>query len=253
MHPDKSDRTAAAAVLLYVLDRSLRLLHPFCPYVTEALWSELRKRANESARNLGQGEYKAGQNRHQESGQLAVAAWPQPDEQLIDAAQEALFASVFDSVIAIRGVRQQLIDNAPKERKKDVGAAVAKPFHVAIRTQDAALAKRLKEQEHILIAMAEIQPPSIGAEIQAPKPSAATAIKGGMVYVALPNELLDVEKLRLEKEIKQYEQYIPKIEVKLKNENFVKNAPPELVAEERAKLHDAIEKLKTLKTALTQI
>jgi len=247
------DRNAAAAVLLYVLDRSLRLLHPFCPYVTEALWSELRKRAGEGSRNLGQGEYKACQNRHQESGQLAVAAWPHPDEQLIDASQEALFASVFDSVIAIRGVRQQLIDNAPKERKKDVGAAVAKPFHVAIRTQDAALAKRLKEQEHILIAMAEIETPSIGAEIQAPKPSAATTIKGGMVYVALPNELLDVEKLRLEKEIKQYEQYIPKIEVKLRNENFVKNAPPELVAEERAKLHDAIEKLKTLKTALTQI
>jgi valyl-tRNA synthetase len=249
----ESDRVTASAVLLYVLDRSLRLLHPFCPYVSEALWTELGKRADARTRNLGRNEYRVNQNRLQERGQLIAAPWPEPEAELVDAGREAQFASVFETVVAIRAVRQQLIDNAPKERKKDVGAAVATAFTVAIRTQDPALAQRLNEQAHILINMAEIETPAIGAEIPAVKPASATAIKGGMVYVALPAGLVDVEMLRLDKEIKQTEQYIPKIEVKLKNENFVRNAPPELVDAERAKLEESRRKLVTLKAALADL
>ena len=42
----------AKPVLLHVLDRSLRLLHPFCPFVTEALWAELNKRSTPGEREL---------------------------------------------------------------------------------------------------------------------------------------------------------------------------------------------------------
>jgi valyl-tRNA synthetase len=156
-------------------------------------------------------------------------------------------------VVAVRAVRQELIDNSPKERKKDVSAVLARPFTVVIRTAELALANRLNAQSHVLMQMANILAPQIGTDNAPPKPASATATKGGTVYVALSADLLDVERLRLGKEISKVEQHIPKIEGKLKNENFIKNAPPELVNEERQRLKEAQEKLASLKTALKEL
>jgi valyl-tRNA synthetase len=195
-------------------------------------------------------EYKGGGTR-QSDGMLATAAWPKTDEARIDAALEAQFASLFDAVIAVRAVRQELIDNSPKEKKKDVSAALSGKLSVALRMSSADVAARLKEQSHIIERMANTLPPEIeSAERAAPHPASATAIKGGTIYVALSADLVDVEKLRLAKEIKNIEQYIPRIEGKLSNENFVKNAPPEVVDEERARLNEAKEKLTNLVAAL---
>ena len=78
------------------------------------------------------------------------------------------------------------------------------------------LAKRLGEQRHILMRMADTHEPLIGGpEMSPPKPASATAIKGGTIYVTLPENLVDVEILRLNKEIKNLEQYIPRVEGKL--------------------------------------
>jgi valyl-tRNA synthetase len=250
---DPFAKATAQMVLLHTLDRSLRMLHPFCPFITEALWEELKQRADGTARNLGRTEYEAGSRRPNPDGMLILAAWPEKDMALIDAEREAQFASLFESVVALRAVRQELIDNSPRERKKDVSAVLTKPFKVAIRTADAAMAARLQAQAHVLTQMANIEPPEIGAEVTPPKPASATAIKGGTIYVALSADLLDVEKLRLKKEIDNLTQYIPRVEGKLRNENFVKNAPPELVAEERQRLQDAQQKLASLTAALAAL
>jgi len=101
--------------------------------------------------------------------------------------------------------------------------------------------------------MANIETPQIGTGIAPPKPASATAITGGTIYVALTAGLVEVEKLRLAKEIKNLEQYIPRMQGKLRNENFVKNAPPELVAEEQEKLKEARTKVENLKAALAAL
>ncbi|HEY3325419.1 MAG TPA: valine--tRNA ligase [Planctomycetota bacterium] len=254
------DQAAAKAVLLYTLDRSLRLLHPFCPFVSEALWHELNQRSAGSERNLGKPEYKSPAARQNGGQFLATARWPQAEVERIDPELEQQFASTFEAVIAIRAVRQELIDNSPKERKKDVSAALARPLKVTIRTADKALAGRLCSQSHILMQMAEIEEPQIqlagaeaGATIPPPQPAAATAIKGGTIYVELSADLVEVEKLRLAKEIAKAEQHISKIAAKLKNESFVKNAPPELVDEERKKLEEVQNRLGSLKAALAEL
>src|SRR5205814_10471502 len=115
------------------------------------------------------------------------------------------------------------------------------------------LSASLKAQAHVLMQMANVLPPEIGTEAAIPKPSSATAIKGGAIYVSLNSELVPVEKLRLSGEIQQIQQYIPKIEGKLKNENFVKHAPPEVVQDERQRLKEALEKLSSLQAALAEL
>jgi valyl-tRNA synthetase len=244
---------AARAVLLYGLDRSLRMLHPICPFITESLWTELNQRAgNAGERDLERIEY-AGKPERQDSRQLITAAWPVAESKLIDPVLEGQFASLFDAVVATRAIRQKLIDYSPKDRKKEVAATLSKPFTVSIRAGDAGLAERLKGQAHVIMQMANTLKPEIGVDIAPPKPSSATAIKGGTIFVALGTDLLEVEKLRLSGEIQQIRQYIPKVEGKLKNENFVKNAPPELVAEERQRLAEAESRLKSLEAALSEL
>jgi len=248
-----ADRATATAVLLHVLDRSLRLLQPFCPYVSEALWAELSERAGPVSRNLNRNECGDAGGRLHGSGLLAAAAWPRAEQAFLNAELEAQFASIFEAVVAVRAVRQQLIDNSPKERKKDVSAALAKPLKVVISASSEALAARLQAQKHILVQMANIEAPEIGAGRQAPHPASATAIQGGTIYVALTPDLLDVEKMRLCKEIANLEQYIPRMEGKLRNESFVKNAPRELVTEEQDKLKEAQAKARSLKAALVSL
>ena len=248
------ERESARAVLLYVLDRSLRLLHPVCPFITEALWAELAKVAGKPGeRNLGRPETLSPSAPENKDGLLMTTAWPEPEAAWIDAEREAQFASLFETVIATRAVRQKLIDYSPKDKKKEVSATLAEPLKVSIRAGDAALASRLKSQAHVLMQMANVLTPDIGTDAAIPKPSSATAIKGGTIYVALGADLLPVEKLRLAGEIQQIEQYIPKVEGKLKNENFVKNAPPEVVQDERQRLAEAQEKLTSLKAALAEL
>ena len=240
----RTEEATAQAVLLHTLDRSLRLLHPFCPFVTEALWSELQKRTSHSGKN-GDSET--------DNGLLIKAPWPAPQAVLISPQLEAQFASLFAAVEAVRAIRQELIDNSPKEQKKDVSAALAKPFGIVIRTSEPLVAESLLAQSHILMRMANTAKPEIGADAIVPKPASATAIKGGTIYIALSADLSHVEKLRLLKEIGKAEQYIPKIEGKLKNQEFVKNAPPELVADERQRLADCREKLTNLRAALAEL
>ena len=154
---DPKERAAAQAVLFYTLDRCLRMLHPFCPFLTESLWSELTVRATPWAqRNLGRAEYGEGSTRSIEEPMLATAAWPNPETAFIDPEREAQFASLFETVVAVRAVRQELIDNSPKERKKDVAATLAAPLKVTIRAADRALATRLRSQSHILMRMANV-------------------------------------------------------------------------------------------------
>jgi valyl-tRNA synthetase len=246
------ERQTAQAVLLYTLDRSLRLLHPFCPYVSEALWSELTMRADAAQRNLGRAAA-ISESSANGGGLLITTQWPQAEAGFIDPEREGHFSSLFESVVAVRAVRQELIDNSPKEKKKEVSALLSAPFDVVIRATDEALATRLRAQAHVLAQMANTKTPKIEKDALPPKPASATAIRGGTVYVALTQDLLEVEKLRLQKEIAKIEQYIPRVEGKLKNENFVKNAPPELVNEERQRLQDAQDKLGSLKAALAAL
>lgn len=243
-----ADRQTVRAVLLHVLDRSLRLLHPFCPFVSEALWFELGNRASPGARELRASSDTSG------GELLATAAWPKPDANRINTALEAQFASLFAAVAAVRAVRQELIDVAPKERKKEISTTLAGALDVTIKTGDPALAEQLRKQSHVLERMALTNAPQIGdGALPTPRPSSATVIQGGTIYVTLPAALVEVERLRLKKEIANYEQYIPRVEGKLKNDNFVKNAPPELVEEERGRLRDAQAKLATLKSALASL
>jgi valyl-tRNA synthetase len=262
-----ADRAAATAVLLHVLDRSLRLLHPFCPFITEVLWGELAKVAPAGlARNLGRPEQCAtaglsescataglsssGRAPGRTAGQassgtfdlLAVAPWPVVEEASLKPELEDQFGALFEAIRATRNIRQKN-GIAPKARLK-----------VFIRTTDPAAEKRLKSGEHILVQMANIEPPEIGPEVEKPRPAGHEVLQGADLYVALSG-LIDVEKerARLTKEIERAQNGVQGSERKLADPKFTAHAPPELVKEEKARLAEYQEKVAKLKEALEEL
>jgi valyl-tRNA synthetase len=82
----EEDNEAVSGVLLWALERTLRLLHPVMPFVTEEIWSLMPD----------------------ERGLLAVAGWPEPDESLVDDAAEAEVGLLIEAVTALRRYREEV-------------------------------------------------------------------------------------------------------------------------------------------------
>jgi valyl-tRNA synthetase len=176
----------AAGVLLHVLGRCLTLLHPFMPHVTEEIWSFMPG----------------------ERGLLAVEAWPEGDESLLDPQAENEMERVREAVVAIRRLRDLA----------GVRPALRLPASVDHDTVAA---------EHIA-NLARLELSSNGGE-----PIATIA---GVRILASDEVDSDAFRQRVEARRGELENEVARGEKKLGNKGFVDKAPPEVVQEEREKL-----------------
>ncbi|MBI3829709.1 MAG: valine--tRNA ligase [Planctomycetes bacterium] len=244
LQPGSSDKTAATAVLVHVLDRSLRLLHPFCPFISEVLWAELaRKAPTPTSRNLGYPPTDdVGKERPFVGEMLAGSCWPDPTFGLLNTDLEDEFLSVLEAVRAVRNIRQKN-GIQPKEA-----------LSVFIKTTDDAAAKRLLAQKHILVQMANVKQIEIGLNVQKPKPAGTEVFAGAELYVALAG-LIDPakERERLAKEIERTQHAVNQGKKKLGDDKFVKNAPPDKVDAEKARLAEYRAKVASLQAALKDL
>jgi len=209
-------------VLAHVLDLSLRLLHPFMPFITEALWQRLKA-------HLPQVPAEA----------LIIAPWPQADPAWLDGEAEEEAEAVMEVVRAIRNLRAE----GGVEPKRYVEAYVAADDHrhalLACRPAIEVLARA--RPLHILADAGEL-----------PQEEAATAVLKHS-RVALPLRGLydpDVERRRLRREVGEAEAEIARLEAKLANPQFRQKAPAAVVAREEEKLTQARERLQALRERL---
>ncbi|MES2201842.1 MAG: valine--tRNA ligase [candidate division FCPU426 bacterium] len=204
----------ARATLAYTLETTLRLLHPFCPFITEEIWQMLP---------------------HGEVPSIMLASWPQPGA-ASDPVAEADFKILSDIVYAVRNIRGEMKVDA----KKQVTAILLAP--------DQATLSLLVAQKALLESLGQMTISGLSAGAFE-KPKGAASAVAGAVQVFLPLEgLLDlaVERTRLEKEMGRFQQLIEAIHKKLGNEQFVSKAPASVVEAERKKIAEyqsAIDKL----------
>nr|WP_304071678.1 valine--tRNA ligase [Maricaulis maris] len=199
---DEAAKAETRATTAYVLDQALKMLHPFMPFVTEALWAETGTRDT----------------------QLIVAEWPQLDG-LQDAEATAEMDWLINLVTDIRRLRAEM--NIPAGAKLSLVAVGA----------DAEVAARLQRHDALIQRMARLSEVSLADAV--PPASAQTVL--GTTTLALPLEgVIDfgAEKDRLAKEVAKLDGEIGRLEKKLGNERFVANAPESVVAEQREKLTD---------------
>jgi|APSaa5957512535_1039671.scaffolds.fasta_scaffold00127_39 valyl-tRNA synthetase len=211
---------ANPAVLIHVLRTIVTLLHPYCPFVTEELWEQIKP---------------------QEAGLLIKESWPQSDTSLKDSADKDLQV-IIDVISAIRSLRS------------DQGIEPGKNITVTLHTQSQGML--LEAQNEHIKRLAKIESLTIDTNPDAAKPenAAAAVLKDIEIFVSLDG-LIDkdkeIEKLTDEKQ--KLEGFIKGINAKLGNEKFVENAKEEVVALEREKLESAQSKLEKVQERLESL
>ena len=218
---DEAAKLTTRSLLVYVLDNTLRLLHPIMPFVTEEIW--------QSVPHVGES--------------LVVATYPtvHPEQMDEKAAEEMEF--LMDFIRSVRTVRNEM--NTP----------LSKPINIIAKVSDAAHYAILKENESYIARFSNPEEFVYGEDVEAPSDAVTSVITGAEIYLPLAGLInIEDEIARLEKEAEKLQQEVDRVEKKLSNEKFVAKAPAAVVEAERAKGADyqaqreaVLERIATLK------
>jgi valyl-tRNA synthetase len=213
---DSAERRIASARLITVLEQSLRLLHPFMPYLTEELWRRLPVKHSDLLHEAYAGAEPS----------IMLAAFPKGDASLIDDAAEAEMEAVIDLISRVRNIRSEM-NIKPGDRIQLMIAAKSNLQSVFTASAD----------QIARLTRAEV---SIDGNVQMPKAAARAVLSGG-AEVAVPLEgLIDFaqERARLSREREKLQKEVEKLEGQLGNSDFVSRAPAEKVSELRERVAD---------------
>jgi valyl-tRNA synthetase len=218
--PAAAERTRG--VLLHVLEQALRLLHPFMPFITEEIWTQLPMARTEPS--------------------LVVAAWPTHDPRRVDADAASRQDQVISVIAAVRTIRGEN-RIAPRQ---SLGLVVAAP--------DEATAALLREAASQLEDLAAIGTLTVAVGAARP-PRSAVAVAGALtLYVPLEGVVdLDEEVTRLERALTKLDEEVARLDKKLSNERFVANAPVEVVALDRERLAEAQHQIATYRETIAHL
>jgi len=212
-------------VLVHVLDSSLRLLHPYMPYVTEEIWQAL-----------------AGHLPDRDAEALIVARFPQPDPAWYDDEAEAQAEAVIEVVRAIRNIRSERRVEPARFVEAHVQARRLRPALEASRPLIATLARA--EPLHI-----------VGEETPLPSENVATAVLAdGRVALPLAGLFdLEAERSRLSRQIDELVGDVGRLEARLGDERFRTRAPAAVVQQEEERLAAARSRLEGLRARLGEL
>jgi valyl-tRNA synthetase len=225
----EESREQTVVMLAKVFDTSLRLLHPFTPFVTEEIWGHLHSALRESSlKDICKDWPQA----------LIAAKFPEPtDEESWEAKSIADFELLQELVRSIRNLRAEK------------GVAPSKKLSATISAGDKL--DLISNQISVIASLAGLdqsQVSSLKSLTDKPKDSAALVVGSIEIYLPLAGMVdLANEKARLEKELKEAESHITRLE-NLLNSDFANKAPAALVQKEKEKLagyKDTADKIKS--------
>ena len=211
---------AGRIVLIHVLEQSLRLLHPFMPYLTEEIWQRLPH----------------------DGESIMTAAWPRPDPALDAPAAAEAMDFLMEIIREVRNIRSAY----------NVSPALRVPLVLSgLKPQQETT---VADGREYLVSLARLSRLTFGAEAAKPDLAATAVVKGVEVSVPL-EEVVDLgaERERLTKEVTKVDQGLARIAKKLHNEEFVRKAPPAVVEKEKAARAELSERRERLLENLARI
>ncbi len=216
-----ASRRVAQRVLWWVLEHTLRLLHPFIPFITEEIWQHLPH----------------------DGKTIMKAPWPRADEALDDRAAESRLAAMMEMIKAIRNIRAEI--NVPTGKKADV----------IIHPTTAEVGEVLRTGREHLLKLAYVANLEVAPTLEERPPQAISAIAGGAeIYLPLRGLIdIDRELVRLDKDLQATGSELTKIDGRLGNQGFLAKAPAEVVEKERARRQELADKLARLKERREQM
>ncbi|UQW96388.1 valine--tRNA ligase [Rummeliibacillus sp. G93] len=217
---DEAAKKMTRSVLAYVLDNTMRLLHPFMPFITEEIW----------------------QNLPHEGESITVASWPAVKDDLHFAKQSQDMKLLMDIIRAVRNIRAEV--NTPMSKKV--------PMYISAK--DAQTLAVLEENKAYIEKFCNPETLSLGENLQVDMKTMSAVVSGAEIFLPLEG-LIDVkaEIERLTNELKKWEQEVKRVQGKLNNERFVSKAPEDVVAAEREKEADYLEKFNTVEKRIAEL
>ncbi len=222
---DTQRQLTTSAVLYTVLEGSLRLLHPFMPFVTEEAWQYLTASAEQRAPSI------------------MIAPYPSADIRMLDDQVEAQFALLQELIVGVRNVRNEY----KVEPARWIAATIAAGADATLLREQAALIGRLARIDVTQLTI---------VEQLAEKPQQAAALVIGAIEIFLPLAgLIDLEaeRARLTRELQVAEKDVARREARLANASFVNKAPADVVERERSGLTAARATVERLRERLAML
>ena len=219
---ESEGRLEAQYVLNFVLANSMKLLHPYMPFVTEEIYTHLIN----------------------DGRSIMISEWPEYSVDLNFAADEAKMKTIMDAIRNIRNIRAEM--NVPPAKRAKMIFVAAGADEKATLAEGEAFFQRLASASEVIV-----QADKDGI----PADAVGTVIAGVEIFIPL-DELIDFEKEieRLTKEKKNLEGELKRVNGKLNNEGFVSKAPANVIEEDKAKrekyqdmYNKVVERLESLK------
>jgi valyl-tRNA synthetase len=213
-------------VLVHILETSLRLLHPFMPFITEELWQNLKNSL--SGKQFGES--------------IMITAFPEPDDAAFNSEAERVMNSLIEIIHVIRNTRSQYKVEMNKWIESQIYAGdftqVISPYIETIstlaRTKPVQLLKKRPDNKD--------------------DNTIVTVLKDAEVYILMSSVVdLDAERQKLEKDSEQTLNEANRLENRLNDNNFLTKAPIQVVEKEKQKLIDLKNKLIRLKDQLNKL
>ncbi|MDB8789238.1 valine--tRNA ligase [Romboutsia sp. 1001216sp1] len=210
---DKAAKQTALYTLTYVLEKILKLLHPYMPFITEEIYTHLPT----------------------VEGSIVVAQWPHYTEEDNMAKEEEMMNLTMDGIRNIRNVRAEM--NVPPSKKAKV---------IIVPTAEKKEAMEAGRDYFVTLASASVVE-IVDNEAGIPEDAVSVVIDGVKIFIPL-DELVDFTKEldRLNKEKAKLEGEIKRVNGKLSNQGFLAKAPESLVNEEKAKKEKFEEMMKSV-------
>ncbi len=217
---DEAAKLTTRSILAYVLDNTMRLLHPFMPFITEEIW----------------------QNLPHEGESITTAAWPEVNPAFTDnkAANDMKLL-----VEIIRSVRNS---------RAEVNTPMSKKIKILLKAQDDGIKATLEENKAYIERFCNPEELEIASDIAIPDKAMTSVITG--VEIILPLEgLINMEEeiARLTKELEKWTKEVERVQKKLSNQGFVSKAPEKVINEEKAKEQDYLQKRATVEARIKEL
>lgn len=214
---DIKNKQTAQYVLWNILEKGLKLLHPFMPFMTEEIWQKLGA----------------------EGETIMLSEFPLYNEKEIDLVSENSFAYLQELVSAVRNIRAEM------------NVSPAKPITLVLKTEDKAELETITGNKEFLKSLVKAENLEFGSELAKPEGAGFRVANKTEVYVPLA-DLLDVEAeiAKIKPQIEKIKKDLEKVQNKLADERFTSKAPAHILDRERKIEAEYLDKLTKLEENL---
>ncbi|MCM3543307.1 valine--tRNA ligase [Priestia megaterium] len=217
---DEAAKKTTRSILAYVLDNTMRLLHPFMPFITEEIWQSLPH----------------------EGESITVAKWPEVRPELSDKEAANDMRLLVDIIRAVRNIRAEV--NTP----------MSKQVKLFIKAKDENIQSQLEKNRAYVERFCNPSELVISTNVSLDEKAMTAVVTGAELILPLEG-LINIEEeiARLEKEYDKLNKEVERVQKKLNNQGFIAKAPAKVVEEERAKEQDYVEKREAVQSRIAEL